>query len=130
MDACLQAAHSTPGMDSWAPADYKLFSLLAFQWCAHLLNLIEGGCPWPDDLLHARASLLCKDPSEPYDPLAWRVLWILPNLYRRWASTRLGQLQPWIEQWKLDTMHAGIPGTGAEDAWYGTALHLEALQAR
>eukprot|EP00973_Karenia_brevis_P003401 467934-Karenia_brevis.AAC.1 len=25
-------------------------------------------------------------------------------------------------------MHAGVPGTGAEDAWYGTALQLESLQ--
>eukprot|EP00973_Karenia_brevis_P044416 6151591-Karenia_brevis.AAC.1 len=117
-------------MDSWAPADFKLFSPQAFHWCAVLLNLKEDGHSWPEDLLHTRATLLCKDPSSQYDPLAWRVLWILPNLYRRWASARLLQLSPWINRWKLDTMHAGVPGTGAEDAWYGTALKLETLSAK
>eukprot|EP00973_Karenia_brevis_P004716 647696-Karenia_brevis.AAC.1 len=112
-------------MDAWSPADFKLFSDLAFAWAATLLNLIENGNPWPSDLLHTRAPLLCKNPKTPYDPLAWRVLWILPNLYRRWASARLAQLGDWVELWSLDTMHAGIPGSGADDAWYHTSLSLE-----
>eukprot|EP00973_Karenia_brevis_P077860 10819318-Karenia_brevis.AAC.1 len=82
-------------MDSWAPADFKLFSDSIFQWASSLLNIIEKGYPWPEDLLHTRATLLCKNPATPYDPLAWRILWILPNLYRRWASARLGQLEGW-----------------------------------
>eukprot|EP00973_Karenia_brevis_P014276 1944423-Karenia_brevis.AAC.1 len=27
--------------------------------------------------------------------------------------------------WRLDTMHAGVPGSGADDAWYHTSLLLE-----
>eukprot|EP00973_Karenia_brevis_P058154 8095435-Karenia_brevis.AAC.1 len=43
--ACLAAECSAAGMDSWSPADFKLFSDLAFAWAATLLNLIENGNP-------------------------------------------------------------------------------------
>ena len=55
---------------------------------------------------------------------------MLPNLYRRWASARLGQLGPWIQGWQLRSMFAGGPGAGADDAWYTAALQLESWQAQ
>ena len=32
---------------------------------------------------------------------------------------------PWVEQWMLEEMYAGVPGMGAEDAWYATAIFIE-----
>ena len=44
-----------------------------------------------------------KDPYCPYDPLSYRILKLMPVLYRRWATTRLRHLAPWIQQWQLDS---------------------------
>ena len=91
---------------------------LVFEWLAFLLNLVESGAPWPSDTLHARAAFLSKDTTNTTDPLAYRVLLILPTFYRRWASTRLNDIRLWIRSWQLPGMLAGIEGFGAEDAWY------------
>eukprot|EP00973_Karenia_brevis_P031843 4393927-Karenia_brevis.AAC.1 len=121
----MDAEHSAAGMDHWSPADFQLLSDCIFDQLAILLDVIENGAPWPETLLHTKASLQPKDPDDQYNPLANRILLILPTLYRRWASARHGQLEPWIQKWQLPTMHAGVPGTGAEDAWYISAMQLE-----
>ena len=90
--------------------------------------MIELGDPWPTDLLHHRSSCLLKDPLKPQDPLAYRIFKIMPLLYRRWASTRLQQLGPWIKLWQLDSMYAGIPNRAADDAWFHTSLDVEEAQ--
>ena len=76
-------------------------------------------------LTHCESHLLSKNNDKTVDALSYRVLLILPVLYRRWATTRLHDLRPWIRQWQLEGMYAGIENVGAEDAWYDTALHLE-----
>ena len=90
-----------------------------------LLNAVEQGTGrWPTATLQARTVFLHKEgPVD--DPLNFRVLTALPLLYRRWASCRLRQLIPWIRRWQLDEMVGGLPGSGAEDAWYGEALQHE-----
>ena len=57
-----------------------------------------------------------------------RILTLLPNIYRRWASLRLADLAPWIEGWNLDEIFAGVPGRGAEHAWYNTSILTEFLR--
>ena len=61
--------------------------------------------------------------------MAYRILLLLPNLYRRWAMLRLRDLRPWVETWSVPEMFAGIPGKGAEDAWWHLALRLECVGA-
>eukprot|EP00973_Karenia_brevis_P010882 1473597-Karenia_brevis.AAC.1 len=112
-------------MDNWSPADFKLLSDRIFNMMAEMLNMIEEGAEWPQALLQGKAVLLPKDPEDRFNPLAYRILLILPNIYRRWAAARLQLLMPWIKKWQLDTMHAGVSGSGAEDAWYITAIHAE-----
>ena len=46
-------------------------------------------------------------------------------VYRIYGSQRLSDISPWVEAWALDSMFAGIPGRGAEDAWWLTSLGLE-----
>ena len=43
---------------------------------------IENGMPWPKDLIHAKAVPIRKPDSGPAQPLSYRVLTILPSLYR------------------------------------------------
>ena len=64
-------------------------------------------------------------PHKIYDPFEYRVLLILPVLYRRWATARLADLKPWVQRWQLPEMFAGVEGCGAEDGWYETSLTME-----
>ena len=57
--------------------------------------------------------------------MAYRVLMILPTLYRKWAATRLHTLYEWVPQWANEAIYAGIPGLGAADGWFQTAITLE-----
>ena len=84
------------------------------------LNAIEGGAPWPSGAHHAKAAFLPKDPDHLADPMAYRVLLILPTLYRKWAATRLHELYPWVDTWSNPYLFAGIPGFGAADGWFLT----------
>ena len=84
--------------------------MAAFDWLAKLLNLVEEGHGWPRQLLHAKSAYMEKDPADRANPLAYRVLQLLPNLYRRWAAMRLKELLPWVEEWRLEEMYAGVEG--------------------
>ena len=54
---------------------------------------------------------------------------MLPAIYRMWSKTRLGHLAPWIAEWALPEMYAGVEGRGAQDAAYNTALLTEWCKA-
>ena len=57
------------------------------------------------------------------DPLDYRGLAILSKLYRLYFTIRLTDLRPWISTWEDPELYAGTTAaTGAEDAWYLTAL--------
>ena len=123
--SCCAAQRSAAGLDHFSPEDFSILYDETYVWLTHLLNDIESGAPWPDDLTTGRTAFLSKDPDKVEDPLAYRVLLILPVLYRRWASTRLNTLRPWVRSWQLDGMFAGIEGFGAEDAWWESSLQIE-----
>ena len=59
------------------------------------------------------------------DPMDYRVLLMLASTYRLWGKIRLAHLQPWIEEWNLPEIYAGIEGKGAADAAYATAMEIE-----
>eukprot|EP00973_Karenia_brevis_P051560 7160271-Karenia_brevis.AAC.1 len=50
-DVISQCSQSAAGLDSWSYEDLKLLPLLAYQCLVPLLELIEEGAPWPDQLL-------------------------------------------------------------------------------
>ena len=104
-------------MKQWGP---RLFAKLA-----HLLNMVEETGRWPEGTTEAKAAFLEKDPEDSGNPLAYRVLLILPGVYRRWAGLRLTQLADWIDQWAPPEMFAGIRGRGAEDGWLETGFFME-----
>lgn len=73
----------------------------------------------------ARASFMTKDSEDTLNPMAYRVLLMLPVLYRTWATARLQHLAPWISTWAMDEMFARMEGKGAADAAYHTAIITE-----
>ena len=87
---------SASGMDQWGAKDFNLLSSVALDLHADMFMSIESGAAWPLDMLHARVSHLSKDPANLFDPLAYRVLMLMSIAYRRWASTMLPHLRPWI----------------------------------
>ncbi len=60
--------------------------------------------------------------------MAYRILKITSSLYRIWASTRMRDLEDWIRTWADKAHFAGVPGAGAEDAWYLTQVEIELLR--
>lgn len=122
---CTTARASAGGLDQWAPDEFALLSLKAFHHLAEMLKLIGNGAEWPTNCLHARASYLSKDHNDLLNPLSYRVLLMLPEVYRRWASLRLHNLAPWVADWQLDAMCARVASKFAEDGWWGTNLILE-----
>ena len=93
-----------------------------------MLNCIEKGAKWPTQLNGPRVAFMSKDEDDELDPLAYRVLLMLPAVYRMWARTRLAHMQPWIADWTTPEMFAGVQGQGAEEAAYSISLFLEHCQ--
>ena len=44
------------------------------------------------------------------DPLDYSVLVMLSAVYPLWGKTRLRHLEPWISEWALDELYAGVGG--------------------
>ena len=49
-EAAREAKETAAGPDQWAPADFKLLSPKAYEALADMLNLIEEGAKWPEQL--------------------------------------------------------------------------------
>jgi hypothetical protein len=90
-----------------------------------LLNVIERGADWPSATVQAKAVFLAKEDKVSADPLDYRVLLILSAVYRRWAASRLHQLEEWTQAWREPEHYAGVSGKGAADAAYSQALLFE-----
>ena len=119
-DACTNCNLSAGGLDHFSPEDMQYLTDDAYEWIATMLKAIEEGAQWPTDLTQGRAAFLSKDSHNTEDPLACRVLLILPTIYRRWATTRLKSLQSWIYLWQRDDMFAGVEGAAPKKG--GTLL--------
>ena len=125
----VHSKRNSGGLDGWTPADLTLISRRACILICALLNKIEtGNMQWPKPVLTARAAFMAKDPDQLEDPLKYRVLTVLPVVYRKWASLRLKNLEGWTESWEIEELFT-IKG-GAQAAWWTTALRFEDLHSR
>ena len=87
------------GLDQWTPADLRMLAPKAYEALAKMLNEIERGKAWPSQMHNARAAFLPKEATNSQDPLEYRVLLMLPAVYRMWAKARLKHLAPWVRGW-------------------------------
>ena len=90
-----------------------------------MLDLIEMGAPWPRTSTHARVVFLEKVGAQIGQVMSYKPLTITSPLYRCWGTMRLEFMSPWIHEWALPEMHAGIPEMGAVDAWRDVLTTLE-----
>ena len=115
----LEAYRKTaPGLDQWALADLQLLPPSALKWLWRLLRRVEQGAPWPTSFGDAAGVCIGKPGADPLKPLSFRVLTILPIMFRVWGSTVLQRTKPWVDSWRLPSHFSGVPGAGAADcAW-------------
>eukprot|EP00969_Alexandrium_andersonii_P185036 8174712-Alexandrium_andersonii.AAC.1 len=122
-----KTAVSAAGLDGWRVLELKALTSDMLEPVALVLNRIEGGDSWPEDLCHIRACHIAKPDSHERDPLSWRVLSVMPVVYRLWGRVRLRELRGWLQAWVPSELFSARPGAGAADAWYGQAAAIEAL---
>ena len=79
----------------------------AYHYMARMLNLVEEGEQWPRGIQEAKAAFMEKAEGNVDDPLKFRVLRIMPALYRRWGGARLRMLAEWITTWSNGDISAG-----------------------
>ena len=129
LKAAAASNNSAAGMDGIAPAELKLMSHKAASCLALILNSVEEGAPWPQTMLCAKTAFLDKSKSPGFaaEPLQLRILTVTQAVYRLWARARLADLDPWISEWDDPRIFGGMPGRGAQDAWYSTALLKESV---
>ena len=120
-----KADATSGGLDGWQIADLKLLNVATIGWLGKMYDRIEEGALWPSAANHAKATYLVKDEKKLDDPLSYRGLLITTLIYRLYGSLRLGDMSPWVKEWALPSMYAGVPGAGAEDAAWLTALEME-----
>ena len=87
--------HKAPGLDGWTVAELRLIPDAIIELIAELLNAVEGGTPWPKELAAPEGLLLDKPGGDPTDPMAKRPIWLLPMVYRVWATRRAPLLAAW-----------------------------------
>ena len=104
-----RAKNTAAGMDGWQMQELAMLPTGSYKCIADIYNLIEGGAQWPASTKHARTAYPSKDPTRVEDPMAYRLFMIMHHLYRRWASIRLKKLQPWVRQWDIPELYAGVP---------------------
>ena len=68
-----------------------------------------------------------KEEGNVQDPLKFRVLKILPTLYRRWAAARLMALGWWIEGLSTEDIYDGADPIGILGATYGIGIEIEEM---
>ena len=107
---------SAGALDGWSPKELSLLSCNAYGHIAVLLDQIEKGAPWPRSSLHARVVFLERLGAMTGQVMSYRPLTITSPLYRCWGTMRLRSCEPWIREWALPEMHAGVPEMGAVDA--------------
>ena len=116
---------SAGALDGWNPKELSYLSLAVYRHIATLLNQSEAGAPWSRTSTHAKIVFLEKIGAQMGQAMSYRPLTITSPLYRCWGTMRLECMSPWIREWALPEMHAGIPEMGAMDAWHEVLTTLE-----
>ena len=98
---------------------------MAATYLVRILNKVEAGIPWPQQLCKARCAYLPKQEGAVAQPLKLRGLLMLSCLYRAWSKMRLHALEPWVKTWAVEELHAGVRGRSAQEGWYAMGVVIE-----
>ena len=108
----------------WGWREFKVLLLSWYDDLARILSKVEDTGVWPDGLLDAYIAMIPKTDGDA-TPLGQRPLCVFPNVYRIWASARVGQLDGWFKSWVPDSVFNAGSGRGSVEAWYTSSLDVE-----
>ena len=112
------------------PREAKSLSPGARWWIVVILNMVESGHAWPADSNYVRLAPMHRPGEDPLSPCSYRLISILPVLYRIWAKKHYGHLAPWLQRWIPDEMYSCMKGRGAAEAALCRSVIIEAALMR
>ena len=104
-------------MNGWRWQDLKAFPVSWFDWLAVVVSGVELDGVWPEGLLDAYIAMIPNADGDA-TPIGQRPIYILPIIYRLWASVRL-------RHWLPFSVFSAGGGRGSVEAWYSTAPDFE-----
>ena len=77
--------------------------------------MAEKGLGWPKGLRCARSAYVSKE-EEPNirDLLKYRVITVLPSVYKIWSNMRYRHCSDWSERWADECQFSARKGRGAQ----------------
>ena len=96
--------------------EIKALPLPWFSELAIFLEMVETSGVRPQGLLDAYIAMIRKLTGT-LPLLGQRPLSVLPEVYRLWASLRLGHLRDWMEGWMPESVFSLGIGLSSVEAW-------------
>ena len=82
-DAFSNVKKNATGPDAWDDVTLSRLTDTPLRWLTRMLNGIENGMDWPRHITKAHATCIPKESRASHDPLAYRVLLIMSQIYRK-----------------------------------------------
>ena len=101
-------ARKAAGLDGWGVKELRTLPDEFLEWIAELLERVEETGAWPPELCRPEGLLLPKPGNG--GPMDRRPIWLLPMIYRIWATGRAHLFARWRSQWA-----EGDGGSSAEE---------------
>ena len=115
------------GPDGLSRADMLHWPLPAKQALVDLLNRIEQGLPWPQQMVTGFVVALEKTPgAETVNQ--YRPITVFSLCYRTWSSIRARQVLQHLQPLAPSTCTGNLPGKHAAHVWYGIMQEIELAQ--
>ena len=99
-------------LDGWGWRELKVLPVSWFDELLRILSKVEDVAVRLDGLLDAYIAMIPKTDGDA-TPLGQRPLSVLPNVYRIWASARMGQLDELFRSWVPDSVFSAGGGRGS-----------------
>ena len=116
--------HTATGPDGISRLDLLNMPLHCTTRLVELINQVECGKPWPDQLMVGLISSLEKK-EEAQTAAEYRPICVLSLVYRTWASFRARQLLAWLIQCTPASLIGSRPRKEAADVWFNIASAVE-----
>ena len=115
------------GPDGLSRQDLMNWPLTAKQLLVDLINRIEQGLSWPQQMVTGFVVALEKTPgAETVNQ--YRPITVFSLVYRTWSSIRARQVLAHLQPWAPTTCTGNLPGKHSAHVWYGVMQEIEVAQ--
>ena len=117
--------NKAPGLDEWRVYELRHWKTDFKTKLAELLNSVEKTGKWPDTLPGPLGMLLPKGGSD--EPLDRRPIWLMPMIYRIWATRRARDWAYWRICWEREGEFQGADALAWDVALASEAANSQGL---